>query len=62
MSQVGFETTIAVFERAKTFHALNRAATVLGSQNFQYLLKQVNGNKSVVIMSDSGEVANVIQC
>jgi hypothetical protein len=28
MPLVGFETTIQVFERAKTVHALDRAATV----------------------------------
>jgi hypothetical protein len=27
---VGFETTISAFERAKTVHALDRAATVIG--------------------------------
>jgi hypothetical protein len=27
---VGFESTIPVFERAKAFHALDRAATVIG--------------------------------
>jgi hypothetical protein len=30
MPQVGFEATIPVFERAKTLHALDRAATVIG--------------------------------
>jgi hypothetical protein len=30
MPQVGFESTILVFERAKTVHALDRAATVIG--------------------------------
>jgi hypothetical protein len=30
MPQAGFETTIAVFERAKTVHELDRAATVIG--------------------------------
>jgi hypothetical protein len=30
MSPVGFEPTIPVLERAKTVHALNRAATVIG--------------------------------
>jgi hypothetical protein len=30
MSQVGFEPTIPVCERAKTVHALERAATVIG--------------------------------
>jgi hypothetical protein len=28
MSRVGFEPTIPVFQRAKTFHAVDRAATV----------------------------------
>jgi hypothetical protein len=31
MPRVGFESTIPVFERAKTFHALDRAAAVIGS-------------------------------
>jgi hypothetical protein len=30
MTYVGFEPTSPVFERAKTFHALDRAATVIG--------------------------------
>jgi hypothetical protein len=29
MTRVGFETTIPVFERAKTVHALDRAAIVI---------------------------------
>jgi hypothetical protein len=33
MSLVGFEPTIPVFERAKTFHALDRAATVTGGKS-----------------------------
>jgi hypothetical protein len=31
MSPVGFEPMIQVFELAKTFHALDRTATVTGS-------------------------------
>jgi hypothetical protein len=31
MSQVGFETTNLVFELAKTVHALDRAASVMGT-------------------------------
>jgi hypothetical protein len=31
MPQVGFEPTIPVFERPKTVHALDRAATVIGT-------------------------------
>jgi hypothetical protein len=30
MPQVGFEPTIPAFERAKTVHALDRSATVIG--------------------------------
>jgi hypothetical protein len=30
MSRVGFEPTTPVFEQAKTVHALDRAATVVG--------------------------------
>jgi exosome complex RNA-binding protein Csl4 len=33
MPQVGFELTIPVFVRAKTVHALNRAAIVIGRVN-----------------------------
>jgi hypothetical protein len=36
MPWVEFETTIPVFEKAKTFRALDRAATVIGSK---YLVK-----------------------
>jgi hypothetical protein len=38
MPLAGFEPTIPVFKRAKTFHALDRAATVAG--NFPVLLFQ----------------------
>jgi hypothetical protein len=31
MPRLGFEPTIPVFERAKTVHALDRAATVIAS-------------------------------
>jgi hypothetical protein len=33
MPQVGFETTIPVFEGAKTVHALDHAATVTGKSH-----------------------------
>jgi hypothetical protein len=33
MPRVGFEPTIPVFVRAKTFHASDRAATVIGFGN-----------------------------
>jgi hypothetical protein len=33
MPRVGFEPSIPVFERAKTVHALDRAATMIGNTN-----------------------------
>jgi hypothetical protein len=38
MPQEGFEPTVPVFERAKTVHVLDRAATVIGSL-YMYLLQ-----------------------
>jgi hypothetical protein len=38
MLRVGFEPTIPVFDRAKTVHALDRAATVIGYYVFIYSL------------------------
>jgi hypothetical protein len=34
MPLVGFEPTIKAFERAKTVHALDRAATTIGGKQF----------------------------
>jgi hypothetical protein len=34
MPRLGFQPTIPVFERAKTVHALDRAAIVIGSLDF----------------------------
>jgi hypothetical protein len=39
MSLVGFEPTIPLFERAKTVHALGRAATVIDRGKFTVLTK-----------------------
>jgi hypothetical protein len=36
MPRVGFETTIQVFERAKTVHASDRVATVAGTHSNHY--------------------------
>jgi hypothetical protein len=35
MPRVEFEHTIAVFERAKTVHALDRAASVIGMNDYK---------------------------
>jgi hypothetical protein len=37
MPRVGFEPTIPVFERAKTVHALDRAATLIGLMRYLLL-------------------------
>jgi hypothetical protein len=41
MPQVGFESTIPVFKRAKTVHALDRAATVIGFFRFSLEISEV---------------------
>jgi uncharacterized membrane protein len=42
MPQAGFEPTIPVFERAKTVHALDGAATVIGLHTLQqYFMKHI---------------------
>jgi hypothetical protein len=38
MPVVGFEPTIPVFEWAKTVHAFNRAATILGEIFYTFLV------------------------
>jgi hypothetical protein len=38
MPWVGFEPTIPVFKRAKTVHALDPGATVIGTQSFLQLI------------------------
>jgi hypothetical protein len=42
MPHVGFEPTIPVFERARKFHALERAATVIGYSAYRAVSKYVN--------------------
>jgi hypothetical protein len=37
---VGFETTLPVFERAKTFHASDRAAAVIGKLGILLIKKK----------------------
>jgi hypothetical protein len=39
---VGFEPTISVFERVKKFHALDRAATVIGDEMTSSLILFIN--------------------
>jgi hypothetical protein len=36
MPRVGYEPTIPVFKRAKTVHALDRAATVIGGRFYTH--------------------------
>jgi hypothetical protein len=42
MSLVGFEPTIAAFDQAKTAHALDRAAAVIGSGEYSGVKMNVN--------------------
>jgi hypothetical protein len=42
MPRVGFEPTTPVFERAKTVHALDRAATVISSCGFDTSVYSAN--------------------
>jgi hypothetical protein len=46
MPQVGLEPTIPVFERAKTVHALDRAATVIGNCSLTQLKNAAHQNKT----------------
>jgi hypothetical protein len=46
MPQVGFEPTNSVFERAKTVHALDRAATVLGTTTTTTTTTTTNNNNN----------------
>jgi hypothetical protein len=47
MPRLGFEPTIPVIERAKTFHVLDRAATVIGMLEF----KLVNLQTAALVIS-----------
>jgi hypothetical protein len=53
MPLAGFEPTIPVFKRAKTFHALDRAATVTGS-DLDYLDLRNHWEESVDSEWDTG--------
>jgi hypothetical protein len=52
MPQVGFEPTIPVFGRAKTVHALDRAATVTGMfMLFRELLIPSLGKLKIIVVT-----------
>jgi hypothetical protein len=47
MPQVGFEPMTPVFERAKTVHVLDRAATVIGTRpTYEKVMNRKNGADS----------------
>jgi hypothetical protein len=48
MDPVGFELTTPVFERAKTVHALDRAATVIGMLAYKVHINVLAKNKNVL--------------
>jgi hypothetical protein len=41
MPLAGLEPTIPVFKREKTFHALDRAATVTGRLSYHYAIENI---------------------
>jgi hypothetical protein len=45
MPRVGFKPTIPVFERAKTFHALDRTATVKNEHKLQMFRNKILGKE-----------------
>jgi hypothetical protein len=57
MPLVGFEPTIPVFKRAKTFHALDRAAAVTG---YYVHLPEANKSKCFMYQSISPAVTELI--
>jgi hypothetical protein len=52
MPRMGFEPTIPVFERAKTVHASDRAATVIGHMSTSVLTNISNPNISQNLFKD----------
>jgi hypothetical protein len=48
MPPVEFEHTISVFERAKTVHALDRSATVIGNDRKEILYQNVEFCKQIL--------------
>jgi hypothetical protein len=51
MPQVGFETTIPVFERVKTVHALGRADTMIGFSIYTLPQRYTNERVAVIIQN-----------
>jgi hypothetical protein len=49
MSRAGFEHTTQQFERAKTVHALGRAATVIGL-NFKYQQENIISTHKIAMI------------
>jgi hypothetical protein len=62
MPRLGFEPTIAVFERAKTVHASDRAATVVGFSAvylFTYLLTELSPSRGAINLAATRELPNI---
>jgi hypothetical protein len=58
MPLAGFEPTIPVFKRAKTFHALDLAATVTGDT---ILLKATKYCTDFCVTTESGTFISIVQ-
>jgi hypothetical protein len=58
MSRVGFELTILVFEREKTFHALHSAATMIDSSELYLKTSDVPGQYKIMEPVDGRNYLN----
>jgi hypothetical protein len=56
MPQVGFKPTIPMFERAKTIHALEHAATVIGFESPYWIIIQNQNNVPLNIRVKQWEI------
>jgi hypothetical protein len=57
MSCVGYELTVSAFERTKTVHALDRAATVIGTTaRIQFRKKKVSCHEAQVSWNNDEQV------
>jgi hypothetical protein len=66
MFRVGFEPTIPVFEQAKTIHALDREATIIGSYRYINIFNKYFKNHILYQRNmderPSKQVKNLIKC
>jgi hypothetical protein len=67
MPQVGFEPTTPVFERAKTVHALGRAASVIGRHQYWiqhiYTFAQFSASQTnIFLQGNDDRIKETVTC